>query len=136
MKKRTKRYRPKIAPSLPICFALPKAAMLDLDLMPHLCVEAFIDGSAVEQNIYTLANVANMAGLLAEINHPESLPIAIAGQNAIVRVIERFTDTGKLGFSGDDYQQIKAAVTLNDELQAISTRRTLRDVIVHLRDMA
>ena len=135
-KPRNKPYRPKAQPSLPIVFGVPKESMTSLALMPHACIAAIVDGSAVEANIYTLANVCNMAALLAERKRVASMPIAIAGQEAIIRVIERFDKTGKIGFSGDDYQAIKAAVTLNDELQQTCTRRELRDVIAYLQRMA
>ena len=136
MKKRTKKYRPKPEPSLPIVFGVPQESMTSLALMPHACIAAIVDGSAVEENIYTLANVCNMATLLSERKRMTSLPVAIAGQEAIIRVIQRFDATGKIGFSGDDYQAIKAAVTLNDELQQACTRRELRDIILILQKSA
>lgn len=135
-KKPRKPYRPKDRPALPIMFAMPKDAMTDLSLMPHACIMAIADGSAVEENIYTLANALNMGGLLAERKNLALLPIAVAGQEAVIRVIERFSRTGKIGFSGDDYQAIKAGVTLNDQLQQLCTRRELRDVIAYLQRMA
>lgn len=131
-KKPRKPYRPKDRPALPITFAMPRGAMTDLSLMPHACIMAIVDGSAVEANIYTLANCLNMGGLLAERKDLALLPIAVAGQEAIIRVIERFSRTGKIGFSGDNYQAIKAGVTLNDELQSFCTRRELRDVLTEL----
>jgi hypothetical protein len=135
-KVRNKKYVPQIMPSLPICFALPKDAKTELALMPHACIAAVVDGSACEANLYTLANCLNMGGVIADRNHPESLPEAIAGQEAIIRVIERFGKTGKIGFSGEDYQAIKAGVTLCDALQAAVTRRELRDVIQILQRLA
>ena len=135
-KKPRKTYRPKAQPSLPIVFAVPDGAMTELSLMPHVCIEAIVAGSANESNIYTLANVCNMAALLAERKRMASLPVAIAGQESIIRVIHRFDTTGKIGFSGSDYQAIKAAVTLNDELQWLCTRRELWDVILILQKSA
>lgn len=128
-KKPRKPYKPKDRPALPIVFAVPKEHMTSLALMPHVCITAIVDGSAIEDHIYTLANVCNMASLLAQRKRAASLPVAIAGQEAIIRVIERFDKTGKIGFSGPDYQAIKAAVTLNDELQQLCARRELRDVL-------
>ena len=135
-KPRNKRYRPTPQPSLPIMFAVPHSDMISLALMPHACLVAIVDGSADESSIYTLANVCNMAALLAQRKRMASLPVAIAGQESIIRVIHRFDTTGKIGFSGSDYQAIKAAVTLNDELQQLCTRRELRDVILILQRSA
>jgi hypothetical protein len=130
-KKRNKKYVPKARPSLPITFGVPKEAMTQLALMPHACIESFIAGQANEANAYTLANVSNLCALLARNHSTEAQTIAKSGQDAMISVISR-GEHGAWGFSGGEYQDIKACVTLCDELTSSATRRELRDMLVKL----
>lgn len=120
---------------IPICFAIPKSQMIDLELMPWACIAAFVAGEAVAANAYTLANVANMAALLALKHSPDAQSCAKAGQDAMTSVMERGA-SGKWGFSGSEYQAIKDAVTLYDQMQGMATRRELRDVLLVLQEAA
>lgn len=120
---------------IPICFAIPKSQMIDLELMPHACIAAFVAGEAVADNAYTLANVVNMGALLALKHSPDAQACAKAGQDAMTSVMERGA-SGKWGFSGDEYQAVKEAVTLYDQMAALATRREIRDVLLTLQAAA
>lgn len=134
-RKPRKAHKPPQFRTMPIIFKLPSAEMIDLALMPHACIAAFAAGQATYDNAATLANCANMAAILTQKHSPAAMACAKAGQEAIIKVIERGA-SGKWGFSGDEYQAIKEAVTLYDQMAALATRREIRDVLLTLQAAA
>jgi len=133
-KPRNKPHRPKCQPSLPIVFSVPSAEKVELDIAPHAAIVAFTTGAGSEDMAYTLANVVNLSQIMAR-GQAELMECCQAGAIAIQSVIDRGVRSEKWGFTGGEYQAIKAAVVLYDELQSGLTRRQLRDVIVELRGM-
>jgi hypothetical protein len=128
-KKPRKPYRPRAVAALPMSFALPASSRVDLQLPPHMILDAFRTGTGDEPGWHTLAAALNIGAVLSR-SQPEEVQSAISqALDAIVEVKQRGDETGRWGLSGDQYRIIGAALTLSNEIQDVSTRREIRDAI-------
>lgn len=128
-KRPRKQYRPKqINPTaIADTFAsrLPMAIdkQQDVSLVAHQSLTALTQGQGTEFDAEALAVAMNLSMLLAELDvGKEYLPIAIAGQEAVVRCQARAAKAGKWGLDGPAIAAIEQALELHDQQVEIATQ--------------
>lgn len=114
--------------ALPMVFGLPKEAKTDLQLLPHMVLEAFRCGCGSEEGAHTLAAAVNLGSVLARTESSEVQAEFALALDAMHRVMER-GKAGKWGVSGDDLRLIGQALTLSGDMQSQRTKREVCDAI-------
>jgi hypothetical protein len=134
-KKPRKKYKPRPALLRPITYALPKEAMTNLQLPPHVILDAFMRGQGDEPGWHTLTCALNLGAVLSRAQPAEAQAVMSRALDAIVEVKKRGIETGNWGMSGDQYRDIGAALSLSNDMQEASTRREVRDALrIVMRD--
>ena len=106
----------------------------DLGLAYHLALQALLNGNGTEQTWSTLACSINIALLLSEQGIEASAIQTIKlAQEALLRVRERATRTGKWAFDGDGIRVILAAVNIHDEQISRVTRKQITNALNEVR---
>ncbi|TMS58500.1 hypothetical protein MW7_007165 [Imbroritus primus] len=125
MSKRIKRGRPaRETGAMPSLFRFSRNAELSLQLIPHSELEKLRDGTANEESWHTLAFRINVGAMLAAMYFAQDAQDAMtAAVAAVASVGKRYTATGRLGMSGDEFRAIGAGLNLTDEMQTTTTKR-------------
>lgn len=130
-KKPRKRYRPKSpeGPQLPVTIRFSSKAETDLQVIPHVELDAIMRGKGTEYSLGAVNFRINCGYVLAgETFADEQLRAAMeAGLNATRAMLERWRTTGRIGCTGEQFRAIGAALELCDAMQLRATRRELRD---------
>lgn len=93
-KKPRKQHKARQVSMLPIVFALPKEKKNELQLTPHMCVEAFRLGHGCEDHACTLANQINIGAVLSK-GQPDRIRAQIAAGLEAVRLVMVRGQSGK-----------------------------------------
>ena len=95
----------------------------------HLALEALRLGAGELEHVETIYHGALLAGELSRhVEHRTAIgEVVAAASGAALLAIDRFKRTGKWGLSGDDLAAFQASVTLADRLEALCSRREVRD---------
>lgn len=87
----------------------------DLGIGYHGALHSITSGTGCYDDANTLAMAANIAMLLCEVGvGAEYLPIAKAGQEAVVLLIMRARTSGKFGVSGQELRALQELLELHD----------------------
>ena len=122
-----KTYKPRqIAQRMPIIYGMEEEIKAELAIAPLMAINMFISGQGNEDLAYTIINSILIGHEL--VNDDAEIQIIWRGSDAMKRVLARGED-GKWGFSGDDLKNVKEAIALSDELQALATRRQMRKAV-------
>lgn len=128
-KKPRKPYRPRKALVRPMVYGIDTESRVNLQLTPHVVLEAFRTGAGDESGWHTLTGMLNVGAVLSR-KHPEDVQAIMSrGLDAVVEVKERGLKTGAWGVSGDQFRALADALTLASDLQDTHTRREIRDAI-------
>jgi hypothetical protein len=121
-----KKYNPRPIQGMPIIYGMQEEIKAELAIAPLMAINMFMSGNGNEDLAYTIINSVLIGYWL--VNNDVKKQIILKGSNAMKRVLARGED-GKWGFSGDDLKDIKEAITLSDELQALATRRQMQKAV-------
>lgn len=121
-----KAYNPRYKGKLPIVYGMSREIKDELAIAPLMAISMFTSGHGSEDLAYTIINSILLGYRLAR--DEADLKLFFAGSDAMKRVLARGAE-GKWGFSGEDLQEIKAAVALSDELQEAATGREMREAV-------
>jgi hypothetical protein len=111
---------------LPITYGMDQKTKIELALASLMAISMFTQGHGSEDLAYTIIN-SILIGYELAIDEGEHQTMN-RGQDAMKRVLTRGS-YGKWGFSGDDLKDVTAAAMLSDQLQAIATRREMREAL-------
>lgn len=101
--------RPKLAPD----------QVRDLGLAHYTNLDAICRGDANEETLWQWIGGALTWSFVAEmLQHDEALEAMLTQTAVCQAVVERYGRTGRIGFSGPEYQQAKAACEWMDALAA------------------
>jgi hypothetical protein len=125
-KKPRKKYKPRPALLRPMIYGLPKEEMTNLQLPPHVTLDAFRRGQGDEPGLHTLIVAVNLGAVLSRAQPADVQSIMSRALDAIVEVKKRGETTGHWGLSGDQFRDIGVALSLSNDLQEASTRREVR----------
>lgn len=123
MKKRSTRRPITPLPPRGLRAQLSAAQVRDLSLCHHINLDAIATGQADESTLWqtvggalTWSRVADLLGLGA--------PEMAEQLQVLERVVSRYGRTGRVGFSGQEYQLAKHGVAVMDQLAAIVDQPT------------
>lgn len=115
---------------LPINIRFEQKHETDFQLLPHLCLSKFRDGTADSADVNTLAVRLNLGRVLAEAHFGADVaePLRQA-QKALHAVKERHARTGAWGTTAQEHAAMGAVLNSTDAMQLQCSRRDLRDAI-------
>ena len=114
---------------LPINFRHSATDELNLQLLPHVYLDGFRDGTAEETDWHALALRLNCGHVLANAYFPDVAAQSRAGLDALRGIKTRHERTGKWGISQPEFDAIGPALGAMDAMQLQSNRRQLREVM-------
>ena len=131
-KKPRKKYRRMViyttSNPLPITMGITAEMKTELQLPPHLILEAFKNGAGTEEGAHTLAAAVNLGAVMARTQPQEVRDVMEAALHAMHAVMRR--GQGNVwGMSGPEMTAIGEGLALANDMQDISTRRDLRNAI-------
>lgn len=120
-----------------------EADQTELSLPVHLCLEALRTGRATEVDFDTLALIANVCLIRAEmidkaarkrgrLHDPEAqlmVPVIQRAQDALLTLKARAMHTGRFVATGPELQEITTVVDIHDQLLALSTPRQMKQAL-------
>lgn len=109
--------RPKPVSSVPRCLrpGLSKDSLRDLGLAHHSNVDSVAKGDANEETLWQmLAGVITWCYVADKLS--AGIPEMTAQSHLLTAVLERYRCTGKIGFSGAEYQLAKEGADVMDQL--------------------
>lgn len=128
-----KKYRARLPAGqmrVPITLRHAQKSETMLALIPHAQLQAFADGEGQEGFWHTLASRINWGwqmvldwGDIIYSSDIDLLAILTDAQNALRSVQTRHEQTGKWGMAGAELSTLRVALTICDELTAVTTRR-------------
>lgn len=140
-----KRCRRKVyaTPPVPITFATDRSVKEASQLNAREALDALLAHTATEDHVCTLLSVARYSMLLAvrlkedgsvssEADLADATVIVTDGAEAVLAVQQRFNETGKIGCSGPEREQLKALVCGYELLDEVATRKQSSAVLLQL----
>lgn len=123
MSKPRKKYRPRWEAAHQL-YSIPKEAQVELQLQPHLALEAFRRGIAQETPHWH--DLAARINLGVAMQHRLKLGICFGpALDALHASLERYGRTGAMGMTGAEFHTIADALNTIDDLQQQMTRPEL-----------
>ncbi|SCU75546.1 conserved hypothetical protein [Cupriavidus necator] len=142
-KRKRKAYRPKpmnpdaIANALAAHVPMEMGKQQDVQIVAHQSLTALESGMGTEFDAEHLAVAMNLSMLLAEMGvGREYLPLAIAGQEAVVRCQERAKRLGKWGLDGPAITALRDALELHDEQAKAATQKQMSAAVKEMHRRA
>lgn len=131
-KPRNKAHRPS-APCIPMIIRFDSEDERTLQLIPHTALAALKAGNATESDWHTLACRLNVGITMARTLFGQDVAMIMATALASVcDVRDRWKRVGKYGANAQEIKEIGAGLVLADDMQRSSTRREMRDALVHV----
>ena len=103
--------------------------LLQLQTPPRVAFESLRNGRGTECDFHMLAGVANNTMVCGEKIHPDCVAAAQQAQDALMRVLERFTRLGKWGLDSDALQSIPPVLDLHEQLLELYTPLQMQDAM-------
>ncbi|MDP3425524.1 MAG: hypothetical protein Q8S32_17420 [Burkholderiaceae bacterium] len=109
----------------------------DLGLAVHLAIERLRTGNPIEGDWHTLAAAVNVSMVLCEKGvGAELMPDILTAQDALLRIFDRHTATGRWAFDGPAYKALTRAVEIHEAHAAAITRDGARAAMLEVRRRA
>jgi hypothetical protein len=104
---------------------LDASQQTDLALCHIMLLDDIAQGRGTEQTLWDFcAAVFTWCKAAEAANHPDHLPCMAAQLELATRVVERYGATGRVGFSGPEYQLAKRGIDAMDALAETTDRIT------------
>lgn len=131
-----KTYRPRPLRVPPI-IRYSEADEVRLQLVPHVDLERFRNGSADGEAWSTLATRVNWGAVLANRHHPAATALMAEAARSLASIHARHARTGQWGTSGPEFTALADALVVIDDMQRACTRVELHSALqVVLREQA
>lgn len=100
-----------------------------LELPIRVSFEAMKSGKGSQSDYQDLADAINVAMVRAEAIDPMAELMVLKARDAMMRLLERFTRTGRWGFDGPAIAQVEEAVEFHEQLLRLSTPQQMIDAL-------